>query len=100
VTYDSAKVSYEELLNAFWKMHNPTQVNRQGPDVGRQYRSVVFYFDDEQKRVAEEAKAKLEQSGLYSKPIATRIEKAGDFWRAEEYHQRYYEKHGMVGCHL
>lgn len=100
VTYDTAKVSYDELLNAFWRMHDSTQVDRQGPDIGRQYRSVIFYFDDEQRQIAEAAKVKLEESGQYSKPVATRIERAGDFWRAEEYHQRYYEKRGIAGCRL
>ena len=99
VTFDPAKVSYEQLLDVFWANHNPTQLNRQGPDTGSQYRSVIFYFGDEQKKVAETSKAKLEASGKWKKPIVTQIVPAVEFYRAEEYHQRYLEKNGLPVCH-
>jgi peptide-methionine (S)-S-oxide reductase len=98
VTYDPARVLYEELLDVFWRVHDPTQRDRQGPDIGRQYRSVVFYSDDGQRRAAEESKRTLEGSGRYRRSIATTIEPAGRFWRAEGYHQRYYEKRGSGSC--
>ena len=98
VTYDPARITYEQLLDAFWKMHDPTTRNRQGPDVGTQYRSVIFYHDDEQKRRAEESKAAQDASRLYRGPIVTLIEEAGPFYEAEDYHQRYLEKRGMVSC--
>lgn len=98
VTYDASRVSYEQLLDAFWKMHDPTTRNRQGPDVGTQYRSVVFYHDDEQRRLADASKNKQNESGLYRGPIVTLVEAAGPFYEAEEYHQRYLEKRGMVSC--
>jgi peptide-methionine (S)-S-oxide reductase len=98
VEYDAGRVSYEELLEAFFEMHDPTQVNRQGPDVGDQYRSVVFFHTPEQQAAAEKAKADLETSGRYPRPVATLIEPAPAFWRAEEYHQRYIEKRGHGGC--
>jgi peptide-methionine (S)-S-oxide reductase len=100
VTFDPAIVSYERLLEAFFKMHDPTQVNRQGPDVGSQYRSAVFYHSPEQKAAAETVKAELEKNGKYKKPIATQILPAGPFYRAEEYHQRYFEKNGGPACHI
>src|SRR6185503_3968478 len=100
VDYDPAKVSYQDLLNVFWENHDPTQVNRQGPDVGTQYRTVVFYHSDEQKQVAEQAKRELSEAGLFRKPIATEITPAQDFWRAEEYHQQYLEKRGLASCHI
>jgi peptide-methionine (S)-S-oxide reductase len=81
-------------------MHNPTQVNRQGPDYGTQYRSVVFVHSPEQRKVAEELKAALEASKKYAEPIATQIEEAKPFWKAEEYHQRYFEKNGGPTCHV
>ena len=93
VVYDPKKVSYEELLNVFWNIHDPTQINMQGPDVGAQYRSVIFYHTEEQKMEAEKSKAELNVSGKLKKPVATAIEPASKFWRAEEYHQRYAEKH-------
>lgn len=96
VTYDPEMVSYKELLDSFWRMHDPTQVNAQGPDVGTQYRSVIFYHTEEQKQEAEQSKAVLEASGKLKKPVATTIEPASGFWRAEEYHQRYHEKQGGV----
>lgn len=98
VTYDPARISYEQLLDSFWKMHDPTTRNRQGPDVGTQYRSVIFYHDEEQKRLAEQSKAAQDASRLYRGPIVTLIEPAGPFYEAEDYHQRYLEKRGMASC--
>jgi peptide-methionine (S)-S-oxide reductase len=100
ITFDSAKVSYETLLGLFWGMHDPTQVNRQGPNVGTQYRSAVFYHSPEQKSAAEAAKAALNKSGKYIKSVATQILPAAPFYRAEEYHQRYFEKNGGPACHI
>jgi peptide-methionine (S)-S-oxide reductase len=100
VTFDPARVSYDTLLDAFFALHDPTQVNRQGPDWGSQYRSVVFAQSDEQMRQAQAKIAELNGSGAYRKPIATRVEPATTFWKAEEYHQRYLEKRGMVSCHI
>jgi peptide-methionine (S)-S-oxide reductase len=97
VTFDPAKVSYEQLLDVFWKMHDPTQVNRQGPDHGSQYRTAIFTHSPEQ---AAQAKASLErEQQKYDKPIATKIEPAPAFYPAEDYHQRYFERHG-VACHI
>lgn len=98
VDFDSAKISYRQLLDVFWTNHDPTTRNRQGPDVGRQYRSVIFYHSPEQKAEAEESKSALEKAGRFKRPIATEIEPAGKFYRAEEYHQRYLEKRGMSHC--
>ena len=95
VTFDPSKLSYEKLLDAFWQMHDPTQVNRQGPDFGSQYRSAIFVHSPEQKAAAEKSKAALQTSGKFRKPIATEITAAGPFYRAEEYHQRYLEKTGQ-----
>ena len=92
VTYDPSIVSYEELLEYFWDMHNPTTLNRQGWDVGTQYRSAVFYYNEEQKEKALKFKEKLDNSGKYKKPIVTEIVPISEFYRAEEYHQRYHEK--------
>jgi peptide-methionine (S)-S-oxide reductase len=101
VTFDPAKVSYRQLVEYFFRMHNPTQVDRQGPDVGDQYRSVIFFHSPEQKKVAEEVKAALTAAKKYDEPIATKVEPAQPFWKAEEYHQRYYEKKGgRPYCHL
>jgi len=100
ITFDPAKVSYETLVSFFFKMHDPTQVNRQGPDTGSQYRSAIFYHSPEQKAEAEAAKEALEKGGKYKKPIATQILPAGPFYRAEEYHQRYFEKNGGPSCHI
>lgn len=97
VTYDPDKVSYEELLKAFWMMHDPTQENRQGPDVGREYRSAIFYHTPEQKTAAETSKAALKNA----KKVVTEIMEAGPFYEAEEYHQRYFQKHrGVPACHF
>src|SRR5438874_1116966 len=100
VEYDPEQVKYEDLLNVFWDNHDPTQVNRQGPDVGTQYRTVIFYSDDEQKRKADASKKALSESGRYRRPIATEIVPATTFWRAEDYHQQYLEKRGLATCHI
>jgi peptide-methionine (S)-S-oxide reductase len=100
VEYDPQEVSYEELLDVFWNNHNPTQVNRQGPDVGYQYRSVIFYHNEKQKETAMKSKEKLDKSGKWKSPIATSIEPVSTFYKAEEYHQKYLEKHGMSSCHI
>lgn len=96
VEYDAARVSYDELLEVFWESHDPTTLNRQGPDVGSQYRSVIFYHTPEQKAAAEAAKENLQRSGTYQRPIVTEIAPASKFHRAEEYHQQYFEKRGFV----
>ena len=98
VTYDPDRVSYERLLDAFWAKHNPTQRNRQGWDIGDQYRSVLFVHDDEQRTAAERSKAELDASGRYRKPIVTVIEPAQTFNVAEDYHQQYLEKRGRSSC--
>ena len=98
VTYDPERVPYEELLDVFWGKHDPTQLNRQGWDIGDQYRSVIFFHDEEQREAAERSKAELSTSGTYRKPIVTTIEPAPPFYRAEEYHQRYLEKQGRASC--
>jgi peptide-methionine (S)-S-oxide reductase len=98
VEFDPNKIGYDKLLEVFWSNHNPTQLNRQGPDVGTQYRSVVFYHSPQQKAQAETAKASLEKSGRFSKPVVTQIEPAPTFWRAEEYHQKYLQKRGQTHC--
>ncbi len=97
--YDPAKVSYEELLEIFFENHNPTTPNRQGPDMGSQYRSVIFYHSPEQKITAEAVKEKLDASGKWKNPIVTQIIPAETFWRAEEYHQKYHLKNGG-SCHV
>jgi peptide-methionine (S)-S-oxide reductase len=100
VEFDPAKVSYEQLLDVFWKIHDPTQVNRQGPDTGTQYRTVIFYHSPEQETAARASRDALEKSGKFRRKIATEIVPAGEFWRAEEYHQRYLEKRGLASCHI
>jgi peptide-methionine (S)-S-oxide reductase len=100
VTFDPTKVSYEQLLDVFWKMHDPTQVNRQGPDFGKQYRTAIFFHSPEQEAAAKKSKQALEASGKFHRPIATEIAPAGPFWPAEEYHQRYLEKRGATNCHI
>jgi len=100
VTYDPAEVTYDNLLDVFWENHNPTTLNRQGPDVGTQYRSAIFYHTPEQKRFAEESKAKLQASGRFRRPIVTEITPASTFYLAEDYHQRYLEKRGLATCHV
>lgn len=100
VTFDPSVTSYEKILDAFWSLHDPTTLNRQGPDVGTQYRSVIFYHSPEQEAAAKASKAKLEASGRYRRPIVTQIVPAQVFYRAEEYHQRYLEKRGVRSCHI
>ena len=100
VTFDPARVSYDRLLDVFFTSHDPTQLNRQGPDVGRQYRSAIFYHSEAQREAAEAAKRKWEASGRWKPPVVTEISPAGPFWKAEEYHQRYLEKRGLASCHV
>ena len=96
--YDPAIVSYEELLRVFFDLHDPTSLNRQGPDYGKQYRSVIFFYDADQERAALKMKDDLDRSGRFPRKIVTQIAPAPEFWRAEEYHQRYFEKHGIAAC--
>lgn len=100
VEYDPAKVSYDRLLDVFWKNHDPTTKDRQGPDIGTQYRSVIFYHSPEQQKTALASKQKLEQSRKHGRTIVTEIVPATTFWRAEDYHQQYLEKRGQSSCHL
>ena len=100
VDYDPAKVSFETLLDAFWQLHDPTTPNRQGPDVGTQYRSAIFVHNDEQKATAVASKAAQDASGHFRRPIVTEITPASKFYRAEEYHQRFNEKTGRAGCSI
>ena len=95
VEYDPDEISYDDLLQIFWENHDPTSLNRQGPDVGKQYRSAIFVHDDEQKKIAEKSKEELETSGKFQKPIVTEIQHAPEFFKAEEYHQKYFQKHGL-----
>jgi peptide-methionine (S)-S-oxide reductase len=98
--YDRETITFEMLLDVFWQGHDPTSLNRQGPDVGTQYRSVIFHHGVDQEASARESKGRLARSGRFRMPIVTAIEPASVFWRAEEYHQRYFEKNGIVGCHI
>lgn len=98
VEFDPSRVSYEALLDVFWNCHDPTTLNRQGPDVGSQYRSAIFFHTPVQQTAAEDSAARLEQSGHLARPIVTEIAPAGEFYRAEEYHQRYLEKGGRSSC--
>lgn len=98
VTYGPTQISYWDLLNVFWQIHDPTTPNRQGPDVGTQYRSVIFYHTPQQAAAARESKEEMERTGRFRRPIVTAIEPTGTFWRAEEYHQRYLAKHGRGHC--
>jgi peptide-methionine (S)-S-oxide reductase len=98
VEYDPARVSYERLLEVFFANHDPTQLNRQGPDVGTQYRSVIFYHDEAQERAAAAAKEALQASGRHRRPIVTAIVPFSNFYRAEDYHQRYLEERGLAHC--
>lgn len=100
VIYDPAKISYEQLLQVFWENHDPTTLNRQGPDVGTQYRSAIFYHTPEQQAAALAAKAKLQTSGRYQRPIVTEIVAASPYYLAEDYHQQYLEKRGLASCHI
>lgn len=100
VSFDPDKVSYETLLDLFWLIHNPTEMNRQGNDTGTQYRSVIFYHTDEQQQIATASRDKLAASYQYSESIVTAIEPAGKLWTAEDYHQRYLEKNPTGYCHV
>jgi len=98
--FDPAQISYDELLKAFWGLHDPTTMNRQGPDIGSQYRSAIFYHTPQQEAAAKKSRDALAASGRFKRPIVTEIKPATKFWRAEEYHQKYFEKNGMAACHL
>lgn len=100
VTYDPAKISYEQLLDVFWSAHDPTTLNRQGPDEGTQYRSAIFFHSPEQERVARASKEKVQASGKFRRPVVTEITPASTFYRAEEYHQKYLAKRGVSHCHI
>jgi peptide-methionine (S)-S-oxide reductase len=100
VTFDDEQVSYQELLNLFFDMHNPTTLNRQGPDFGSQYRSAVFWHDESQRAATEQKIIELNESGKWPDPVVTQVAPADTFWRAEEYHQRYFEKNGAGYCHI
>ncbi len=95
VEHDPDKVSYDELLNVFWDIHNPTTMNRQGPDIGTQYRSAIFFHNAEQEAAAKSSKERLQSNGKYKNPIVTEITPASEFYKAEEYHQQYFEKSGQ-----
>jgi len=100
IDFDPAKIGYQQLLDEFFALHDPTQLNRQGPDWGSQYRSVVFFHSPEQEKTAKETIARLTAEKRFSKPIVTQVVPAETFWRAEEYHQKYLEKRGMASCHI
>ena len=100
VEFDPGKVRYEDLLKVFWENHDPTQLNRQGPDWGAQYRSAIFFHAPEQEAAAKTSKEKLEKSGRHRKPIVTQIVPATTFYQAEDYHQQYLEKRGLASCHI
>jgi peptide-methionine (S)-S-oxide reductase len=100
VTYDPSEISYDELLNIFWNIHDPTTLNRQGPDIGEQYRSIIFYYNEEQEKAARASKEKLNKSGIYRRDIVTEIVPAREFkfYVAEDYHQQYLKKRGQSSC--
>ena len=100
VEYDPGQVTYDRLLEVFWENHDPMTLNRQGPDVGTQYRSAIFYHTPEQERAAKESKSRLEASGKLRRPVVTEITAASTFYPAEDYHQRYLEKRGLASCHV
>ena len=100
VKYDPSRLTYDDLLTVFWENHDPTTLNRQGPDVGEQYRSAIFYHDDDQKAAAEASKEERDRSGKYRRPIVTEITPASAFYEAEDYHQQYLEKRGLASCHI
>jgi peptide-methionine (S)-S-oxide reductase len=98
IEFDPAQINYDQLLDVFWSSHNPTTLNRQGPDVGTQYRSAIFYYSPEQKAAAAAFKEKIDKNGRFKQPVVTQIEPAPKFWPAEEYHQRYLAKRGQSHC--
>ncbi|MCK4817685.1 peptide-methionine (S)-S-oxide reductase MsrA, partial [bacterium] len=100
VDFDENRVSYEDLLKIFWNVHDPTTLNRQGPDIGSQYRSAIFYHTKDQEKIAIESRKNLEESKKYSNPIVTEIIQAKTFYRAEEYHQQYFKKRGISHCKI
>jgi peptide-methionine (S)-S-oxide reductase len=100
ITFDPAQLPYEQLLDTFWKLHDPTTPNRQGPDVGSQYRSVIFFHSPAQEAAARAAKERLDKSGKFRHPVVTQIVPAAPFYKAEDYHQRYLEKRGLASCHI
>lgn len=100
IKFDPTRVSYAQLLEAFFSMHDPTQLNRQGPDWGHQYRSAIFFHSPEQEATAHAALTRLKQAKRFAKPVVTEVVSATTFWRAEEYHQKYLEKRGAVSCHI
>lgn len=100
IDYDPAKVSYQQLLDKFFEMHDPTQMNRQGPDRGTQYRSAVFFHSPEQEEAAKETISRLSAENRFSRPVVTEVVPAQTFWRAEDYHQHYLEKRGQTSCHI
>jgi methionine-S-sulfoxide reductase len=100
VTYDPSRVTYDDLLTVFWENHDPTTLNRQGPDVGPQYRSAIFYHDEAQKEAATASKDEREKAGHFRRPIVTEISPATDYYEAEDYHQQYLEKRGLSSCHI
>ena len=100
ITFDPAQLPYEQLLETFWKLHDPTTPNRQGPDVGSQYRSVIFFYSPAQEAAARAARERLDKSGKFRNPVVTQIIPAAPFYKAEDYHQHYLEKRGLASCHL
>lgn len=100
ITYDPTQISFETLLGAFFELHDPTQLNRQGPDIGDQYRSAVFYHSDSQRVASEALIQRLTESKAFPRPIVTQVVPATEFWRAEEYHQQYLAKRGLASCHI
>jgi peptide-methionine (S)-S-oxide reductase len=100
VEYDPAQVAYGDLLDVFWENHDPTQLNRQGPDIGDQYRTAIFFHSPEQEAAAAASKDRRDKSGAYRRPIVTEITPAETFWKAEDYHQQYLEKRGLSSCHI
>lgn len=100
ITYDPAKVSYQQLVNAFFALHDPTQLNRQGPDYGTQYRTLIFYYSPDQQKTAQETIQRLTDAKKFARPIVTQVVPAPEFWKAEEYHQKYLFKRGLDECHL
>jgi peptide-methionine (S)-S-oxide reductase len=100
LAFDPAVISYEQLLNIFFRLHDPTTKNRQGPDIGTQYRSAIFYHSDEQKQQAEDTIAKLNAAGKFKSPIVTEVVAASEYYAAEDYHQQYFQKKGFGGCHV